>query len=240
MDWVRRLLVLCAVGCIPPAAAADLEIGVGLDMSKDLGDPGLALPESRMGVGILLRGPVRLALSDVIVLRADPLFGVSGGQDRVEWSEYGGRVRYHSQDHWTLLSQLGVVAGPELRPWPALSAMPYFGTSVGAVWARHWHSFSGDTAILLDSGDEGLDREGHIDPYTDQLAPMVGIHGGVRLADLAPFAIEVEAGYNVAFMSSAPLQKARPGLGAVRTAYGLNLLRVGVNAVFTLPKGTKP
>jgi len=242
MGWVSacRTLGVVAVGLIPSVTMADFDVGVGLDIAKDLPDPGLDLPKSQMGLGVVLRGPVRLGLGRNVGLRADPLFGISGGHDRVEWKEYDGLVPYHSDDHWTLLTQLGVVMGPELRPWPDLPAVPYIGTGLGGVWARHWHSFDGPAASVLNPADEGLSKGGHIDPYSDQFAAMVAVQGGVRLPDVAPFAIEVEAGYNVAFMSSARLRKARPGIGAVRTAYGLNLLRFGVNAVFPLGKGKEP
>ncbi|MDP7365200.1 MAG: hypothetical protein QF768_21695, partial [Candidatus Latescibacteria bacterium] len=44
-------------------------------------------------------------------------------------------------------------------------------------------------------------------------------------------AMEVEAGYNVAFMREARLAQAPTALEAVRTAYGLNQLRMGINLV---------
>jgi hypothetical protein len=43
----------------------------------------------------------------------------------------------------------------------------------------------------------------------------------------------------VAFMRETGLQGARPTLGAVRTAYGLNPFRIGVNAVIPLGLGTE-
>ncbi len=221
------------------AAATSIELGVGVDFIKDLGNPGLDLPESGTGAGVLVRGPLRVNFGETVGLRVEPFFGLSGAGDRVEWAEYGGAVRYHSDDHWSMLTQLGLSTGPELHPWDDWAAAPFLGTSVGVMWARHWHSFKQSSGILLDPTDSGIERGGYIDPYTDQLAPTVGVYGGVRLPDVAPFAIEVEAGYNVAFMSSAPLKKARPGLGAVRTAYGLNHLRFGVNLVFPLAKGKK-
>jgi hypothetical protein len=79
----------------------------------------------------------------------------------------------------------------------------------------------------------------NIDPYTDQLAPAIGLNGGVRLQGQLPFVIEVELGYKVAFMRETGLQGARPTLGAVRTAYGFNPFRIGVNAVIPLGLGTE-
>ena len=77
---------------------------------------------------------------------------------------------------------------------------PYLGTSVGISWARHWHSFQGASAVVLDPETNSLDSGSNIDPYSDQLAPSVGAHVGVRLHEVLPFAIEAELGYNVAFM----------------------------------------
>jgi hypothetical protein len=84
----------------------------------------------------------------------------------------------------------------------------------------------------MDASANDVQSGSNIDPYTDQVAPMVGVHAGVRIQDLLPFAIEAELGYNVAFMRRASLKKARPALDAARTAYGFNPLRIGINAVF--------
>ena len=86
--------------------------------------------------------------------------------------------------------------------------------------------------MLLDPETNDVNSGGNIDPYSDQVAPSVGAHIGVRFHELLPFAIEAELGYNVAFMSKASLSGARPALNAVRTAYGFNPVRIGVNAVF--------
>jgi hypothetical protein len=131
-----------------------------------------------------------------------------------------------------MLTQVGISAGPELSPWHGQALSPYLGSSVGIGWARHWHSFQGPSAILLDPESNNLKSGSNIDPYTDQLVPTAGVHVGLRIHDVLPFALETELGYNVAFMREVPLSGARPALDAVRTAYGFNPVRLGVNAVF--------
>jgi len=212
--------------------AGSFEIGAGLDLATDISDPGLDQGGVRMDKGLALRAPVRWSPHPAVAVRADPFIGLHGGQDRVEWSQYGGSVGYASEDHWTLLTQFGVRAGPELSLLSKAAASPYIGTSVGIAWARHWHSFQGASAVLLDPDTNSLESGSNIDPFSDQLAPSVGAHIGVRLHEILPFAIEAELGYNVAFMREAPLSGARPALAAVRTAYGFNPIRIGVNAVF--------
>jgi len=131
-----------------------------------------------------------------------------------------------------MLTQVAVTAGPEVSPWHASALSPYVGSAVGMGWARHWHSFQGSSAVLLDPESNDLKSGSNIDPYTDQMVPIVGVHVGVRIHDVLPFALETELGYNVAFMREVPLSGARPALDAVRTAYGFNPVRLGVNAVF--------
>jgi len=214
------------------ANAADFEFGAGFDISTDLPDRGLDQGEARMGTGVTLRAPIRWTPHPAVAVRAEPFAGVHGGQDRVEWSQYGGSVSFASEDHWTLLSQLGFRVGPEFSPFSGMLFQPYIGSSLGLSWARHWHSFQGASAVLLDPDTNDVNSGGNIDPYSDQVAPSVGAHVGVRFQELLPFAIEAELGYNVAFMSEASLSGARPALNAVRTAYGFNPVRIGVNAVF--------
>ncbi len=215
-----------------PTFAGSFEWGAGLDLSADLADPGLDQGDVLMGPGVTLRAPVRWSPHSSVAVRADPFLGIHGGQDRVEWSQYGGSIGYASEDHWTLLTQVGVLVGPELSVLVDEPFSPYLGSSMGVSWSRHWHSFQGESAVLLDPKSNDLNSGGNIDPYTDQWAPSVGAHIGVRVHELLPFAIEAELGYNVAFMREVPLSGARPALSAVRTAYGFNPIRFGINAVF--------
>jgi len=111
---------------------------------------------------------------------------------------------------------------------------PYIGSEMGMVWARHWHRFDGQDERLLGLAGDG---EG-IHPFTTQTAPAVEMHMGARIQLPSRLAIEVEAGYNVALMREARLVQAPEALEAVRTAYGLNQLRLGINLVIPLATGT--
>jgi hypothetical protein len=227
-----RLLSIWLLMAPMAATAGQVEWGVGVDMSVDLGDPGLDQGAANMGLGTAIRVPIRWVPHPIVALRVDPFVSIHSGQDRVEWSQFDGAVGYASEDHWTLLTQLGLALGPEVSPWSESKLAPYAGTSVGLAFARHWHSFKGASAVLLDPKENDAGSGANVDPYTDQLIPLVGLHAGVRIQDILPFALEAELGYNVAFMRRASLQKARPALNAVRTAYGFNPLRIGINAVF--------
>ncbi len=225
---------LCSILFGLPVSADQFEWGLGLDLAVDLGDAGLEQGEANMGAGPVIRAPIRWIPNPAVALRADPFISFHSGQDRIEWSQFGGHVGYASEEHWTLLTQMGLSLGPEVSPWSDAKIAPYAGTQVGLAWARHWHSFKGASAVLLDPKENDVSSGGNIDPYTDQVSPVVGFHTGIRIHDILPFAIEAELGYNVAFMRRAPLKKARPALDAYRAAYGFNPLRIGINAVFVL------
>ena len=226
------LVALAWVVGVPVAGADSVEWGAGLDVGSDLADASMDQGNARMGPGVTVRAPFRWAPASAVAVRADPFFGMHGGQDRVEWVQFDGSVPFASEDHWTMLTQLGLRLGPEFSPFQRPSMRVYVGSALGISWARHWHSFQGDTAVLLDPDTNDVNSGTNIDPYSDQLVPSVGAHLGVRFEDVLPFAIEAELGYNVAFMNEAPLSGARPALNAVRTAYGFNPIRLGVNAVF--------
>ena len=231
---IRGIIAGCVLATSSVGHTSGFELGVGFDVSTDLQDPGLDQGAAKMGFGPSLRAPLRWTPHPKVALRSDAFFSMMGGQDRVEWSQYNGEVGYYSEDHWTLLTQLGLSLGPEIAPWSAADVSPYLGASVGVSWVRHWHSFNGDSAVLLDPAENELDRGSNIDPFTDQIAPHTGFQAGIRFTDVLPFAFEAELGYNVAFLRAAPLKKARPALNAVRTAYGFNPVRIGFNAVFPL------
>ncbi len=231
---MRMLLAVCLALVSVEGQASSFELGGGFDVSTDLRDPGMEQGASKMGLGSTIRAPFRWAPHPKVSMRTDAFFSMMGGQDRIEWSQYNGEVSYHSEDHWTLLTQFGLSVGPEIAPWSAADVSPYLGANLGVSWVRHWHSFDGASAVLLDPAENNLDRGNNIDPFTDQLAPMTGIQAGLRFTDVLPFAFETELGYNVAFLRAAPLKKARPALNAMRTAYGFNPVRIGFNAVFPL------
>ena len=229
--WPVQALTLL----LPSIGWAGFETGVGLDINRDLYDSGTSLSPTSMGTGVLLRSPNRWWFRDRFALRADATLGASWGQDRVEWRAYQATVPVYSEDHGTTLTTAGVMLGPEISPWASESASPYFGAQLGMIWARHWHRFDEDDARLmgLASATDGLH------PYTTQTTPAVDLHGGVRFELPGRLAMEVEAGYNVAFMRQARLAQAPKALEAIRTAYGLNQMRLGVSLVIPLVTGTE-
>lgn len=230
-----RLAPALFAGLFAGPASAGWEAGVGLDLSSGLVDDASALPSSDMGMGVMLRAPTRLRLGEKLAIRGDVGLGLTNGHDRVEWLAYDGLVPVYSEDHATRLTTVGLLLGPELSPLSDASASPYFGTAVGMIWARHGHRFEGREAKLL-----GLETDGSgIHPYTTQIAPAFDLHGGARFRLPGRLAMEVEAGYNVAFMREARLSQAPAALEAVRTAYGLNQLRIGLNLVIPLARGSE-
>jgi len=161
--WVYLLLVyMVFLGgerqSMASGVLSDLETGIGVDFAGDLSNPGLSLSESKIGAGLYLRGPFRWRPGDHIALRADPFVGFLGGHDRVEWTEHGGAIRYYSDGHWTRVTQVGLMAGPQLDGPSEWSAIPYLGSAFGLSWTRHWHSFSGPSAVLLNPKDSGVGR----------------------------------------------------------------------------------
>jgi len=230
-----RLLLPALWALTAGPAWAGWEAGVGFDLAKDLGDAGLDLPTTDMGMGPVLRAPTRYRFSDKVALRGEIGLGMSWGSDHVEWLAYEEMVPVYSNDHATTLTTVGLLVGPEVSPWPKAAASPYLGTEAGVMWARHWHRFEGQEERLmgLAGGGDG------IHPYTTQMTPVLDLHGGLRFQLPGTLAIEVESGYNVAFMRKARLAQAPPELEAVRTAYGLNQLRFGLNLVIPLATGSE-
>jgi hypothetical protein len=227
------LSLVVALGSTQAHAAG--ELGVGLDAGLDLPDGVESGSRVRFGPGVGLRVPVRLSLTDSVAFRATAQALVAGGQDRVEWMDEGTLV--YSDDHWSMLTATHLLVGPEIR-LPGMGVSPRAGVDVGMVWAQNWHSFGGVTGELLDPAQNDLDDPGNIDPYTSQLRPAAGLHVGLGIPTALPFALDLEAGYVVSFLSSAALRKAGPELVAVRAPYGLNPLRVG--AAVTFPFGHRP
>jgi len=230
----QRALALAGLLWTSPALAG-AELGIGVDASRDLKDAKVGQSVPGMGTGLSLRAPARWRLKDSLAVRADLGLGLAFGNDRVEWRAYETMVPVYSDTHSTTLSTLGIALGPELSPWASTAVSPYFGVMGGYMWARHWHRFDGMAEQLL-----GLAGGGQgVHPYTDQVVPMVQMHIGGRTEIGNGLAIEVEAGYNVAFMREAQLAQTPDELDAVRVAYGLNQLKLGLNLVIPLSKGSE-
>jgi len=227
-------LLALAACALPARAAAPVRLGFGLDLVSDPADVVDGLSQSRAGTGTGLRVPLRVGLGGAASLRATLQSSLTRGQDRVEWSEQDGAVRYYSDEHWTLVNDSALLLGPELELGQSSKLRPYLAAQVGAGLVTNWHSFHDASAVLLDPNQGDPSQGSYIDPWTRQLAPMTDLCAGLRLAPTRPVAIEVEAGYTISFLDEVALHKARPELGAIRTAYGLNAIRLGLAATFTL------
>jgi len=212
-------------------------VGGGLDLVHDLPDGVFSTDHARFGFGGALRGLARYRFAQGVAARATLSTGFERGSDRVQWLENQGTVAYYSDSHWTLLTATRLTVGPELSVQARSGLRPYGGADVGLAWVQTWHSFHGDTAILVDPSQNDVGNRNNIDPYVSQLVPAAGLHLGVAIEDVAPFAIEVEAGYYVSFLDQATLRKAPDEAEAIRDAFGLNVLHVGVAA--SIPIGAK-
>ncbi|NOY26198.1 MAG: hypothetical protein GXP62_10035 [Oligoflexia bacterium] len=217
-----------------PALAADLALGLGADFVSDPSDRVEPLSDSRAGLGGQLRVPFRVGLGHGAWLRASLHSSLSRGQDRVEWTQSGGTATFYSDDHLTLVNSTALMVGPQVDIGHSDTVRPYLGGQLGAALVTDWHSFHGDAAVLLDPSQGDVTSGAYLDPFTRQLAPMVDVFAGARFLPSSPVAIEVEAGYTLSFLDQAALKKSRPELDAVRMAYGLNAIRVGLAAVFSL------
>lgn len=217
-----------------PADAAELSLGLAADVVVDPADKVDGKRGARAGTGGALRVPLRIGFAEGAALRATLGTTFTFGQDRVEWTQYDGAVTYYSDDHWTLVNSSSLMLGPVVD-LTRTSARPYLGAQAGGVLVTSYHSFQGASAVLLDPAQGDVTSSTHIDPWSRDLVPAAELLGGLRLGGTdGGLAFEVEAGYTVAFLDEVALQKSRPELGAVRTAWGYNALRVGVGAVFSL------
>jgi hypothetical protein len=209
-------------------AAEPWRVGVQAAVTRDLPDASLASGGARFDVGAGVVVPVRYALAPGADVRATLELSGASGADRVEWVEpgAGGPVTWYSDAHWALYTAATLSAGPEFALGGRVA--PYLGAEAGAALVGTWHSFWGDTAPLLDPERNDLDDPDNIDPYTLQAVPAAGAHLGLRVGVPERLALEVELGYTVAFLPAAPLRKSTPALDASRSAYALDVLRLGL------------
>jgi len=214
-------------------AWATAELGVGVDVSADLTDR--ALPQDYAGFGPApsLRLPVRLARADGVALRATARLTRATGWDTVVWQEAGGTLTYVSTDHQVDLLAGELTLGPELRIGASRGAklQPYLGAEAGAQWSHLAHQFSGAAADSLTGGDEGKVLT------SSQLRPAAGGHAGIRWSPSARVALELEAGYNVSFLNEVALEGTAGVREATVAALGLNAVRLGAGATFSLGDG---
>ncbi|MFZ5482531.1 MAG: hypothetical protein ACOZNI_37560 [Myxococcota bacterium] len=203
-------------------------VGVAAALTRDLPDASLASEGARFGFGGGIVVPVRYELAPGASLRATLEATGAQGTDRVEWTarSSGERVLYYSDAHWAMYGATTLALGPELSLRGRVA--PYLGASAGGALVATWHSFWGDSAVLLDPDQNDLDDPGNVDPWTLQGVPAAGAHVGVRIGAEDRVALEVEAGYTMAFLPAAPLRKSTPALDASRSAYALDVMRLGL------------
>ena len=214
------------------AAAADVEVGLGLGGALDLPDATSKTYAHRAYTGGALTVPVRLVFRDRVRLGIDLRAGFSPGGDRISWQAYvdGAPVRVYSDDHWALLATgEGLLAGSvDLAALGPLT--PYIGLAGGLLWAGNYHSLGPDTGTDVVFGPENdLTDPNNIDPFTTQIAFTSELRLGGRIAVGETLAVGVETGYGSAFLDTSPLQKSAPGIDARREAFGYNPVRLGVS-----------
>lgn len=215
-----------------PPARAPLEVGLGAGVSLDLPDRG---GPTRLGPGAGLEIPVRLPLTPHASLRARARLDYGGaGHDRVSWAVPvdGELVRFHHDDHFTLLLAAGATVGPELTIPLDAPVQPYVAVGAGLAWLGTYHSFGGDTAHLLDPAQNDLDDPTNIDPYTSQLAVLT--EAGVGLRTTGRTRLWGELGYTNAWAAARPLARTPAELDARREPYGWNALRVAAGVAWSL------
>jgi hypothetical protein len=193
--------------------------GVGVGMFAD-GEDRRATGAS-FGPGPTLRMPLMFdagAWRARVGLRVD----AATGQDRVEWSRSinGESVRFYNDAHWTGVALVGAVAGIDAM-FPASDTLrPFVGVGLGPAVVWNFHSFGGDSQILLDPLQNELDDPLNVDPYSVRAVPLTEARVGVQWDVTEKRALWLEVGSGGAFVPEAALRKAPTDVGAVRTAFG--------------------
>lgn len=237
---MTRFLLALPLALLPVSASAgDVSLGVTLGGALDLPDKASG-DHTRFGPAGTLSIPVRVELAPsawfVARLRAD----VGTGHDRVSWLQPAGEdaPRLAASEHWAMLGAGGLTLGLEGRVPTDGSLRPFAGFGVGGAFVGTWHSFgvsdSGvDTTVLLDPEQNDLSDPNNVDPYATGITLLTDIYGGVAVPASDTVEVTAEIGYSVAFLPSAELKKATPGIDARRDAFGWNTLRLQVGASFT-------
>ncbi len=216
-----------------PALAVDVSLGVGAGISVDFND---TLSESGFGVGPALSIPVRIHFNEVAALRLTVRGDTGFGSDTFTWAQYvdGQEVRLQSTDHWAMLTLFSFTGGLDVYAPGDLPITPYLGAEVGGAWVATYHSFGGDSSVLLDPEQNKLDSGGNIDPWASNLVLLTDVHFGLQRSVGDALALWFETGYALSFQKAATLKKSTPGLDARREAFAYNALRVGIGISFKL------
>jgi hypothetical protein len=224
-------IALMAAGLSTPVPGLAGERGIGISARTDLDDSSSGDAHLRLRPGPSIRVPLRWGLGHGVYVRSTVDLGVNPAQDRVEWKRLNGALTVYSDEHWTLFSSASLTGGPELALVESEKARVLWGVSVGFLSAQMWHSFDSRALDLFDLDKNDLSNSMNIDPYTNQIAALVGTHGNFTVWRAAELAIELEVGYNVSFLREVSLRKAEEEVEAVRSAMGLNLFCLGVSFI---------
>lgn len=210
-----------------PAAAAEIDLGVGAALALDLPDRA-SKDYASFGPGPSLLVPLRVGLTEHARLRSTLRADLGFGSDRVTWGVEvdGQQLRVASEDHWAMLAAAGLTVGPEVSLPVSGPVVPYLGAELGAAWVGTYHAFGPDAAILLDPDQNELDNPKNVDPYTTQLALLTDLHAGVSLGAGDGVGGWAELGYSAAYLGARTLNKSPAEIDARREAYGWNPLRL--------------
>lgn len=212
------------------AWAADLSLGVLGTVGSDLADATFADRTAHYPFGGGLLVPLRWSPRPGAALRVSLDLEALGGHDTVVWDTPS--ATYASTDHWSMAGVALLDVGGELEFVPSAVVTPYLGAGLAAGLVANFHSFGGDTEELLDPTQNDLDNPSNVDPYTVAGVPGATAWFGLRVG--RSVALDLEAGYTVAFVPAEALQKSPEQLGAQRSAYALDVLRIGVGIAVPL------
>jgi hypothetical protein len=198
-----------------PAAAAELDVGVGAAVAMDLPDEASG-EYARFGPGPSAQVPIRLRLTDGAWLRASLRGDAGFGSSRVEWQGAGDVV--YADDQWDARFFAGAATlGPEFRiPLGGLGLT--LGAEAGAALVRTDHA-------LPDNGRfANIDRKN-----LASLAVLSDLHLGLLGGEGVGWFSE--AGYSVAWVEGGSLGGQA---GLVQAPWGWNALRLGGGIRFSL------
>jgi len=229
--WIFSFGIVGLMACASTAQASS-EWGLGVQAGLDLPDGVFDDERASFDVGGGLQSHLRVGLGDGVWLRSALSAHMARGQDRVEWQEDG--QTWFSDEHRAFVGAFDMTFGPELGGELPQRLGWRAGADFGLSRVYTWHSFGQSAVVLLDPEQNNLYNSRNLDPYTGQWGAVAGLHSAGRYSLKSGVAIEVEAGYRVTFVKEAPLLKTPEELDAVRVAFGLNLLQIGVGMVFPL------